>query len=78
MKFFEVRKLLEEIVTSMKFSSKIRNQKKVRNPEIRELIEDFQQKKRKKVNNDLKNDNINMQKIIDSYEYKTFEFNKKL
>lgn len=78
MRFSEIRKILEELVTSFRFSSKIRNQKKFRNPALRELIEDFHQKKRLNVTNSLKQDSINAENLKNSYEYKVFEFSKRL
>lgn len=68
-----MRKILEQLVYSLKFTSTKYVRRKTINPEIKELMEDYFHKKRILVNQKEKEDNRIEHKLKDSYEYKCYE-----
>lgn len=70
--------LIQKITQSIRFWSNMRYKKQVINPEIRELLEDYYQKKRIKVNQSLEEEKKQIKNLQETYEYKCFEHYRKI
>ncbi len=71
-------KLYRKISQSVRYWSIMKYRTKYINPEIRELLEDFNQKKRIKINNQIVEDESQVEKIKETYEYKVFQHFEKI
>jgi hypothetical protein len=72
------KKFLEQMQESLFFLLRKKVLGNSRNPEIRELIDDFNQKKRNEFNKTQEREDKNISKLQNSYEYKVFEHYKKV
>jgi hypothetical protein len=69
---------LKRISESVRFWQIKKYRKRYINPEIRELLENFYQKKRVQVDNSIKEEDKVIENIKNSYEYKSFEHFRKI
>jgi hypothetical protein len=66
-------KILQRMVESIRFFAKIRYKKVFVNPEIREVIEDYNLRKQDKVKKKLEIEEKNIDLLKETYEYKCYE-----
>lgn len=71
------KSVFENIIESLRYSSRIRRLGKYRNPEDREFFEDFLNKKKKIVEKNLSEESKKIQALKNTYEYKVYEHFKK-
>ncbi len=72
-----LKSIYESIIESLRFSARLRRLGKYRNPEDREFFENFLEKKRKLVENNLSEEAKKIKALKNTYEYKVYEHFKK-
>lgn len=73
----KIRKYLEQVVDSLKLSANIRVHRKIKDQDFRQVVEEFKQLKRVKVNKQMKEEEVIVKSLRDTYEFKCFEHNRK-
>jgi hypothetical protein len=73
-----MKTIYDRMIHSIRFWANVRHRKKQINPEIREILEDYHTRKRQNVNKLLVEEEIKINTIKNTYEYKCFEHFQKI